>query len=206
MPVVDVDREAARDAAQHELGKPIYPKPSPSERLFDRVETLVRHLLAQGATVPGGWFTVSVLAIVVIAAVAVTVRVTGRVLRTGRVADARLFGPAVRSAAEHRATAEDRAAGSDWAAAIRHRLRAVARQLEETGVLNAAPGRTANELAGDAGAALPWLVTELGRAAATFNEVSYGELPGTEDGYRLIVDLDDQLLSGRAVTTRIAAR
>ena len=58
------------------------------------------------------------------------------------------------TAAQHRATAESYAAEGNWAAAIRHRLRAVARQLEETGVLNPAPGRTANELARDAGTAL----------------------------------------------------
>ena len=49
----------------------------------------------------------------------------------------------------------------NWAAAIRHRLRAVARQLEEDGVLNPVPGRTATELAADAGAAVPGLAGEL---------------------------------------------
>ncbi|MGZ5226857.1 MAG: hypothetical protein ACXWCS_22085, partial [Burkholderiales bacterium] len=39
---------------------------------------------------------------------------------------------------------ESYAVQGEWAAAIRHRLRAVARQLEETGILNPAPGRTAN--------------------------------------------------------------
>mgnify|MGYP000594313154 CR=1 FL=1 len=32
-------------------------------------------------------------------------------------------------------------------------------------------------------------------AATTFNEVTYGERPGTEPGYRMIADLDDRLRS-----------
>jgi hypothetical protein len=71
----------------------------------------------------------------------------------------------------------------------------VARQLEETGVLNPAPGRTANELARDAGAALPHLAGELSEAATAFNDVTYGEQPGTEDAYQMIADLDDHLRS-----------
>jgi hypothetical protein len=195
MPAIDVDRDAAHEAAQRELAKPIYPKGSPSQRVLDWAATALRHLLAQGSTVPGGWFTISVLLIVLGAAAAVAIRVARRTLRTSRGRDYQLFGPAELSAAEHRTTAEGCAAAGDWAAAIRHRLRAVARQLEETGVLNPAPGRTANELARDAGAGLSWLSPELTRAAAAFNDVTYGQLPGTEGDYRMIADLDKHLRS-----------
>ena len=68
-----------------------------------------------------------------------------------------------------------------------------ARQLEETGILNPAPGRTANELARDAGAALPHLTDELSQAATAFNDVTYGEVPGTQAAYQTIVDLDNHL-------------
>ena len=56
------------------------------------------------------------------------------------------------------------------------------------------PGRTATELARDAGRAVPGLADELRRAAMAFNDVTYGELPGTEAAYRMIADLDDHLL------------
>ena len=116
-------------------------------------------------------------------------------MRTSRGGDHSLFEAAQLTAAQHRATAENFAAEGNWAAAIRHRLRAVARQLEETGVLTPAPGRTANELARDAGAALPHLVSELRRAAMAFNDVTYGEQPGTQAAYQMITDLDDHLLT-----------
>jgi hypothetical protein len=115
-------------------------------------------------------------------------------MRTNR-GDYLLFEAAQLTAAQHRATAESYAAQGDWSSAIRHRLRAIARHLEETGVLDAAPGRTANELARDAGAALPHLSDELSQAATAFNDVTYGEQPGTEDAYRMIVALDDHLRS-----------
>ena len=115
-------------------------------------------------------------------------------MRTRR-GEAALFEATQLTAAQHRATAEDFAAQGDWAAAIRHRLRAVARQLEETGVLDPAPGRTATELARDAGAALPHLAGELFQAATAFNDVTYGERPGTQPEYRMIADLDEHLRS-----------
>jgi F420-0:gamma-glutamyl ligase-like protein len=99
------------------------------------------------------------------------------------------------SSAEHRSAAEQSAARGDWASAIRHRVRAVARHLEETAVLHPVPGRTATELARDAGRAIPDLADELRRAAMAFNDVTYGELAGTEPTYRMIAELDDQLLT-----------
>ncbi len=194
MPAIDIDRDAAREAAQRELAKPIYPRQSPEQRFIDLVEMLLRQLVGKGAAVPGGWFTISVLLIVLVAAVVAAFRIARRTLRTNR-GDHLLSGPAELSAAEHRASAERYAASGDWAAAIRHRQRAVARELEQGGVLNPVPGRTANELARHAGAALPELAIELSRAANVFNDVSYGELPATVSGYRTIAGLDEHLRS-----------
>ncbi len=69
----------------------------------------------------------------------------------------------------------------------------MARHLEEIGVLDPIPGRTATELARDAAVALPGLSGELTTAANAFNDVTYGEQPGTEAGYQMIADLDDRL-------------
>jgi uncharacterized protein DUF4129 len=189
---VDVDRDTAHDAAGRELGKPIYPSASLIERLVNWLDELLYRIMVQGSTVPGGWFTIALLLVLLAVAVAVAVRVAMRTMRTNRGRDP-LFGAEERSASQHRATAEQYAAQGDWASAIRHRLRAVARHLEETAVLNPVPGRTANELARDAGAAIPGLASELRSAAVTFNDVTYGERPGTEAGYRLVAELDDQL-------------
>jgi len=198
VPAIDIDRDAAHEAAQRELGKPIYPKPSWTERLTDLLDKLLYRLAAEGASVPGGWFTITVLLILLAIALVVALRIARRTMRTKRGGDYALFGEKALSAAEHRATAEQFAAAGDWSAAIRHRLRAVARQLEETAILDAVPGRTATELARDAGQRLPTLADELFRAATAFNDVTYGQRPGTEAAYRMIADLDDHLRSHSA--------
>lgn len=193
MPTIDIDREAAHEAAQRELAKPIYPKSSLMDRLGDWIQEMLYRLILKGSTIPGGWLTITVLAIVVLVAFIVAVRIARRTMRTNRGGDAGLFGTHELSAAEHRATAEAYAAQANWAAAIRHRLRAVGRQLEETGMLNPVPGRTANELARGAGELLPAFAGELQRAATVFNDVTYGEQPGTEPNYRMVAELDEAL-------------
>lgn len=206
MPTIDIDRDAARDAAERELAKPIYPRPSPKQQFIDFVETLLQRLASKGAALPGGWFTISVLLILLAVAVVAAVRIARRTLPAGH-ADHPLFGAAGLGAAEHRATAERAAAAGDWGDAIRHRLRAVARELEQAGVVNPTPGRTASELARDAGVVLPGLAAELVRSAEAFNDVSYGELPATAAGYRIVAELDGRLRSvlHRARTVPAAA-
>ncbi|MED5814256.1 DUF4129 domain-containing protein [Mycolicibacterium sp. 050232] len=191
MTSIDIDRDAAHDAAQNELAKPIYPRASPTDQIGEWLKELLYRITAAGSTIPGGWFTISVLVILVVVAVVVAVRIARRTMRTARSADPALFGSRELSAAQHRAIAEQHVAQGDWSAAIRHRVRALARHLEETGVLDAVPGRTATELARDAAAALPALSSELFSAATAFNDVTYGEQPGTESAYRAIAALDE---------------
>jgi hypothetical protein len=193
MTAIDVDRDAAHQAAQRELDKPIYPKASLTQGIQEWIHNLIFRLIEKGSSLPGGWFTLSVLCILLIAAIVVAVRVARRTIRTRRGGDYQLFDTGQLSADEHRAIAERFAAESNWTAAIRHRLRAVARGLEETRILDPAPGRTANELAHDAGTRLPHLRHELSSAATAFNDVTYGERPGTPDAYQIVVELDDHL-------------
>ncbi|MBV8965651.1 MAG: DUF4129 domain-containing protein [Mycobacteriaceae bacterium] len=205
--VVLIDRDAAHDAAERELSKPIYPKQDLLERINDWINDFIYRFVSKGAEIPGGWFTVGVLLALVAAAIITAVWIARRTMKTSREGDFSLFGAAELSAAEHRASAERFAAEGNWSSAIRHRLRAVARQLEESGVLNAVPGRTANELARDAAKFLPELTSELAAAAASFNEVTYGERAGTEAAYNEITELDERIRSrrftaGRAVASR----
>jgi hypothetical protein len=194
VPIIDIDRDAAHDAAQHELNKPIYPRGSLTDQLLRLLDDLLFKIMSGGASVPGGWLTITVLVLLVAAAVFVAVRVARRTMRTNRGRQSGLFGSVEMSSAQHRAAAEQAAVQRDWASAIKHRVRAVARHLEEAAVLNPVPGRTATEHARDAGRAIPGLADELRRAAVAFNDVTYGELPGTELEYRMIADLDDHLL------------
>lgn len=208
MPAVDIDRDAAHDAAQRELAKPIYPKASLTDRFSQWLEDLLYRIAQEASSVPGGWFTITVLLILVVVAIVVTVRIARRTMRTNRAGEQALFGSHELTAAQHRATAEQYASQGNWSAAIRHRVRAIARRFEESGMLNPVPGRTASELARDAGAAVPDLSSELVQAADAFNDVTYGGQPGTESGYRMIAQLDDHLRSrgpGRGTTSATPA-
>jgi hypothetical protein len=193
LPAIDIDRDPAHQAAQRELAKPIYPKGSLTQRLHEWIHELLFRLAEKGSAVPGGWFTVSVLLALLIVVIVIAVRVARRTMRTHHGGDYQLFDTGQLSADQHRVAAERFAAEGNWTAAIRHRLRAVARGLEETEILDPAPGRTANELARDAGARVPHLAFELSQAATVFNDVTYGERPGTPAAYQMIVDLDDHL-------------
>jgi len=206
VPSIDIDRDAAHQAAQTELGKPIYSKASTGQQVIAWIQEQLYRLLQRVATIPGGWFTTTVLLILLAIAVAVAIHMVRRTMRTKRGDDHMLFDAAQLTAAQYRATAESYAVDANWTAAIRHRLRAVARQLEETGVLNPAPGRTAYELARDAGAALPYLAGELSQAATAFNEVAYGDQPGTQAAYQMIADLDDRLRSGSPTATPVVGQ
>lgn len=190
---INIDGDAAHDAAQRELTKPVYPRPSLTDRLMGWFDELLFKAFVDSDWLPGGWITVGLLAAVLLAAVVVAVRVARRTLRTRRDGGAALLVDTARTAAEDRRAAQTAAERGDWVQAIRYRLRAVARTLEETGALDAVPGRTATELARAAAAALPDLTAEFRVAADTFNAVSYGAQAGTESEYRQIAALDARL-------------
>ncbi len=115
-----------------------------------------------------------------------------------------LAGSAVRTAEEHRDLAERAAEQGRWADAVRERLRAVVRELEGRGVLDARAGRTAAEVARDAGAALPPLAGDLRRAAALFDEVWYGGRTADAASYATLVAVDERV-TGR-VSGRVTGR
>ena len=196
MPAIDIDRDPAHEAAQRELDKPIYPKGSVAQRVHEWIHELLYRLIEKGSSLPGGWFTVSVLLTLLVVAIVVAIRIAQRTIRTRRGGDYQVFDAGQLTAAQHRAIAEQFAAEENWTAAIRHRLRAVARGLEESGTLDPAPGRTANELAEDAAERIPALAAEFSQSATAFNDVTYGERPGTQAAYQMIVDLDDHLRFG----------
>lgn len=191
---LNIDSDAAHDAAQRELAKPIYPRPSLTEQLMAWFDEMLYKLFAHGSSLPGGWIALALLLTALAAAVFVAIRIALRTMRTDRASARPLLGGHDLSADQHRAESEKYAAQGNWALAIRHRLRSVARGLEEKGVLDPVPGRTATELARDGAAAQPDLGDEFRYAADAFNAVTYGAQRGTETGYRRILELDRTLL------------
>ena len=110
VPAIDIDRDAAHEAAQRELAKPIYPKASLTERLSEWLDDLLYRIAQEGSSLPGGWFTISVLLIILAVAIVVAVRIARRTMRTNRGGEHALFDSHELSAAQHRATAEQYAA------------------------------------------------------------------------------------------------
>jgi hypothetical protein len=192
-------RDAAREAAQRELSDPVYRAAEPSwpERALRWVVGRLDDLLQAAAGVsPGGYWGLFVLAaLVLLAVVGIRLRL-GRVRRIAGAARP-LFAGGTRTAADHRRVADEHAARGEWAEAVRERLRAIARGLEERDLLDPRPGRTAGETAADAGRLLPALAADLRAAATAFDEVSYGGREATAATDAQLRTLDDAVRSAR---------
>ncbi len=189
-----IGRQAGQRLARTELSKSIYHhQPSLTERVARFLLTWLARLFRATQGLPGGWW--EFVALVVLAAALVTVVLA----RIGPVARARRRrtapGPAApaRTAGEHRDAATRLAEAGDYAAAICERVRAIAAELDERGILMPRIGRTADEFAAEAGRALPPHTASLLSAARLFDEVRYGQRPGTQPGYEQVADLDTRI-------------
>lgn len=194
-----VSRQTGQQLARAELSKAMY-HPSPS--WLERIENAIARFLdsAQGA-MPGGWWTlVALVALVVIVAAAILIWI-GPVTRTRSRGPDPLLASARRSARDHRQQAERLAAEGDYGAAIVEIVRAIAVDLEERDVLPPRVGRTAGEFAAEAGRALPDQAAKLNAAARLFDDVRYGDRPGTADGFRRLRDLDAAVRAARPDVT-----
>jgi hypothetical protein len=198
----DITRSGARDEARRELRKAVYHAGDESPVLralrwaLDKIGELLDKLVR---VAPGGARSLIVV-IVVLVLLAVAVRLG---LGPTRLRDAltdRRGGAGSRSAAEYRAEAESLAARGDFKEAVRARFRAVIRELEERGVLDPRPGRTAGEIAREGSAAVPSVADDLRSAAATFDSVWYGRRAATADHYAAVRAADERIHAGRLVT------
>lgn len=192
-PPVAEGREAAREAAERELSRPVYSEDDPdpvrralgwlADRLFEALDSAVFHT-------PGGWVSLLLLAVLVVALlVALRLRL-GALDTVGRRGGRRLFADRPRTAAEHRATAAEHAAAGHWNPAVQEQMRALVRSLEERTLLQERPGRTADEAADEAARPLPALAARLRAAAAVFDAVAYGGRNAAERDYTDLCALD----------------
>jgi hypothetical protein len=191
-----IGRRAAQRLAHSELSKAIY-QPSLTSRVVSWLERqLARLLNGVNGNVPGGWWALIALIVAAVLVVAV-VLVYVRPATARRGPDGALLAGAMLSARDHRQLSERLAAAGDQAAAIIERVRAMAVELEERGVLPPKPGRTADEFAAEAGQALPSHAGPLIDAAQLFDDVMYGGRDGTAAGYQSVRDLDASLRAAR---------
>lgn len=203
---VDTPRVPAREAAEHELSKPMYHENDPNllQQGLDRLWDWIGELLdtASGAA-PGGPLGLIVLMLLVVGLVAALWWRLGTPRRPVRSADA-LFDDSPRSAAEHRRAAEAHAAAQHWNEAVQERMRAIVRSLEERALLDPRPGRTADEAAAEAGRPLPAHAARLHAAAREFDDVTYGGRTADHQAYLAVRALDLDLETAKPVLTTAA--
>jgi hypothetical protein len=197
---VDIDRDPARLRAIEELRDPGYAAAQPGlvQRVMAWLGKRIGELFDALSSVPGGPLgLVLVLALIVLLIVVVRLRVG----KLGRAASSpgQVFRGRRQSAAEYRKAAAEAAARGEFSDAVRDRFRALVRGMEERALLDVRSGRTADEAVVEAGRFLPELAAELTVGARLFDDVHYGGRPGTEAGYRLLSDLDDQVRGARPV-------
>jgi hypothetical protein len=203
--VVPIDREQAREAAERELSKQIYASSKPGflERVIQWAQRKLAELLDQaGSVMPGGLLGLAALVTIVVFLL-VMIRLRLGPLRVKDLLSDRGPAAAALTADDYREQAGNFAAAGDYREALRARFRAVIRQLEQRGVLENRLGRTAGEIAAEAGAALPPVAAQLRAGADLFNEVWYGGRPATEDVYRRMVMLDEAIMKTRQSTMAV---
>jgi hypothetical protein len=198
-----IGRDEARELARRELEKPIYHRDEPSlvERMLQKIGDWLDELFntasdpSRGGTGGGwlAWIVILVLLVAVIVAVAWWVRIR----QNTRSARDALLADAPSTARNHRTEAERHAKAGEWAAAIRERLRAIARDLEERAILDPRAARTADELAAEAEQALPDLAEELRAGVLIFDDVWYGDRPATQAGYEQLTRLEERVRKAR---------
>jgi len=194
-----IGRRAAQRLARTELSKAIYhPHEALIQRILGAVYQWLIDLFQSANSAPGGWWGLVVLAALAVIVIAVIMTRIGPVARRRRRADDQIQGARAVTASEHRSRAGRLASAGDYSAAILEIVRAIARQLEEQGVLAPQIGRTAGEFANEAGQALPGEADALREAARLFDDVCYGQRPGTPDGYQGLRTLDTRIAAARA--------
>jgi hypothetical protein len=190
-----VTRDAAQAAARNEVAKRAYHRHDPSlaARAFSWLWKRLGQLLEAGTRHSPGHAVGALLVMAIAAAVIVLILARVGALRRTPRADEAIFGTTESTADDHRKLARRFAVDGQWAEAIREHLRAIARELEQRGVIDPRPGRTAAELSSDAGRELPALARDLSRATSVFDSVWYGGRTATADDERLLRDLDDAI-------------
>ena len=195
---ITLGRDEAQRLARIELANPAYTgddEPWAMKVMRWVLERIARLLDTVGGTSPLGWFgIVGVVALVVLVVVVVRRR-TGALTRGP--ASTALFSGSDRSAADFGVEADRFASSGAWAEAVRARLRAVVRDVEERGLVDVRPGRTADEIARDAGRALPAVAADLRAAARLFDDVWYGGRTADSSSYDRLVAVDRAVAAAR---------
>jgi hypothetical protein len=191
-----IHRVPAQRLAHRELARSIY-RPSFWQRITHDINRWLNDLLGSVGPARSGWWTLIVLLCVAVLVIAGVIIWIGPARRSRRQRVSPILSGRPLSAADHRRAADRLAEAGDYAGAIIERFRAIAVELESRGVLPPRPGRTASELAAEAARPVPDSAAGLRAAALLFDDVRYGDRPGTLAGYEQVRDLDLTLHAAR---------
>jgi hypothetical protein len=200
-----IDRGPAQRLARQELARSIYRASGP-RRVLNAIGRWLSSLLdGAGGAHQVQWWAVAALIVVVVLIIAGVLYWLGPTRRSRRRKKAAVLDGSQLGAADHRRSSAQLAASGDFAGAIVERVRAIAVDLEQRGVLLPRPGRTASELATEAasalpGGALPGGAAALHNAARLFDDVRYGGRAGNLSGYEQVRDLDSAIGSARTAS------
>lgn len=195
-----VTRDGTRDDARRELSRSTYNEAEPGwfTRLVDWINDKIADLFDWLTPDPSdeglaGFTGLGTLALLIIlfAAVVIVRMWLGPLRRSARADHADLVLHSTLSSEALRAQAEDFARQGAYAEAVRARLRAAVRTLEEKGVLDPRPGRTAGEIVDEVARAAPEAAEPLREAVTVFNEIWYGGQPATRDSYAALARADE---------------
>lgn len=192
------DGDEARRQAEEELAKSEYDAAEPT--VLDRIARAVTEFIGSlfsGEGPPG----IGPLILVVIAGIALALIVIAfilwgrpRAVRRAAAAYAPLFGDDdARSAAELRTDAQRHADAGEWDDAIILRTRALARGLQERGLVDPPPGATVHAFARASARLYPENRADLDGVADAFDDVRYLRRRGTREAYEQVSRLDDTI-------------
>ncbi|WP_239332853.1 DUF4129 domain-containing protein [Frankia sp. CiP3] len=203
-----VTHDGAAGEARRELSKTIYHEAGPgwSERVLNWIGDRLTDLWTSATQASGRGLGIAAIVIVAALAAGVVWLRLGPVRRRSRTDPADLSLSSPLSAAALRAEADGLALAGAFAEAVRSRLRAIVRMLEETGVLQPRPGRTAGELVAEVARIDAGSTPALAAAVTVFSEIWYGALDASEASYRLVVRADEALTGMRPRPVGQAAR
>ncbi|MFC3398508.1 DUF4129 domain-containing protein [Microbacterium amylolyticum] len=198
--------DEARERAERELQKPIYAETEPT--LFDRVAQTIGDAISSllNPQIGGAqWSTIWTVIIVglIVAGVVVALVIWGLPRGEHRRApgSADVFADDGRSARDLRQATRAAMERSDWDEVVILGFRALARGLEERGIVTAPPGTTARTLAARAATAFSDRSEDLRAAAATFDDVRYLRRAAQQDVALQVVALDESIARTRPSAT-----
>jgi hypothetical protein len=184
-----ITRDGAREAARHELSKGIYHRNDEpwTVRVLHAVQRWLDHFFQTVSRhSPGGGAGAIALLLLAAALLGFVWWRVGLVRRTPAAARPVLEERA-RTSGDLLRDAEAAAVAGRWDDALIARKRALAMTVEERGLVDPRPGRTADELATEIATALPAAGEATRSAATVFDAVVYGKRGATRASYDVIV-------------------